>query len=91
MGVDEIGLLGPQQRHEGGETLRSWAKSEALPFQRQGQDAEALCPQRVEQRPIGAGADHLVPARTPLPQQRGEEVPHGKIGIGQLEDFHGMR
>jgi hypothetical protein len=85
MGMDHVGLFGPQQPHQGHKAC-GLGQRRGAPFQRQRHDAEALGPKRSQQRAVGAGADHLVAARAAFPQQRRQEVPHRKIGVRQLDD-----
>ena len=56
--------------------------------ERHRHDPEALGAHLVQQRALGADADHLVAARPDRAHQRQQEVPEREIDVGDLDDLH---
>ena len=87
MGVDEVGLFGAQDGHQRPERPEMRQRRQAAD-EGDRDDAEPLGPDVRQQRTFGAGADDFVPAGAHGAHQRQQEVPQGKIDVGDFDDFH---
>ena len=85
--LHEVGPLPPQQRRHGPERAELRERRQAA-RQRQGNDAQPLGAHAVQQRPVRADTDHLMPARGGAAHQGKEEVAEREIDVRDLNDLH---
>ena len=85
--VHEVRPLGAEQVVQRNERAPLRGRRQAARH-RHRSEAETLGADLVEQRAVGADADHLVAARADAAHQRQQEVAQGEVYVGDFYDFH---
>ena len=88
MGMHQIRLFRPHQRHQGAKGADMRHRRKAA-LERQPDDAKALGTNVVQQWALGADADDFVPAVPGAAHQGQQEMPQGEVHVGDFQDFHG--
>jgi hypothetical protein len=86
--MHQIGLFGAQQADQGAERPQIGGGGDAA-LERHRLDPEAVGADLVQQRAVGADADHLVTAGAGAAHRRQQEMPQRKVDVGDFDDFHG--